>query len=610
MIFKNVTQDKAVSLVSAMIVIALVIVTSLQVISRYIFNSPYSWTEEVARILFIWVIFLGVFLALKTNDHVRFASFVDWFFLPKGKAIVSSFISILITIYLGYLAVTGFQMVNVVKNGLTPALGIPIPFLFVVIPLSSIMMIVYLLYKFLKQGWTTNLVSGMMAIAIFVLCYVIFSNTRISDGYLVLFLLATLILLILLGTPIAFSIGISTLLFLIVQNRIPLGIIHNRMIGGVDSFTLLAIPFFILAGELMNTGGITHRLVNLAKVIVGHVRGGLGMVVVVGEYFFSGISGSTVADVSAIGALLIPGMVKAGYKVENAVSIVSAAAAMGILVPPCITMVVVAGMTDLSVGALFAGGFIPAIVLAVCIMVIIYYQAVKDKIPAEKRVGLREATKAIAGAIIPLLLPVIIFAGILSGAVTATEVAVVAVIYGFLVGSIIYKEIKLDHLIPILISTVKTTGMVMFLIATASVLSWIFATNGVPQKLGEFVSYFSNSKIVFFMFTIIVFIIVGGALEGLPAMIILIPVFLPLVKQYGIDPLHFAIVAVATNGIGVFVPPIGMGIGIACGIGGIEVGRAIKPFMPYLIALILGLFIVAFVPWLTLVLPHIFFPVK
>jgi C4-dicarboxylate transporter DctM subunit len=382
------------------------------------------------------------------------------------------------------------------------------------------------------------------------------------------------------------------------------------MVGGVDSFPFLACPFFILAGELMNTGGITQRLVNLAKALVGHVRGGLGMVVVVAEYFFSGISGSTMADVSAIGALLIPAMKKAGYKPEDAVSIVSSASAMGILVPPCLTMVVLGVMTGLSVGALFMAGFLPAIVLAICIMALIYFRALRANLPLENRLPLIEAFKSIVSAIIPLTLPIIIFAGILSGAATATEISVIAVVYSLIVGAFLYKEIRLEHIIPILVRTVKLTGAVAFLLGASSVLTWIFATNQVPEMVGTLILGLSSGPWVFLLLSNVVFVLLGAALEGTPAIIILIPIFFPIITQFGIDPLHYCILVTTAIGIGVFLPPIGMGIFIACSFAGIDMGRCIRPFIPFVIILFVGLLIISFFPWFTLVLPNIFFPVK
>jgi C4-dicarboxylate transporter DctM subunit len=417
-------------------------------------------------------------------------------------------------------------------------------------------------------------------------------------------------LLIMLGMPIVFSLGIACALFFVFFKKYPPQVLHTRMIGGIDSFPLLAVPFFILAGELLNTGGVTTRLVVLAKVLVGSIRGGLGMVTVLGEYFFSGISGSTVADVSAIGSLMVPALKKAGYKSDESVSIVSSASAMGMLVPPSIPAVVLGGITGMSVGALFVGGFIPAMVLMACIMVLIYLQAIRSKTAVEKRLSFKESMKAVVGAIIPLLCPVIIFAGILTGAATPTEIAVIAVLYAFIVGIFIYKEIAWNQIIPILLRTAVTTGAVMLLVGIASALSWILSTNQVPQLVGTTVTKISKSPLVFLLLSNLCFIVLGAILEGVPAMLILVPIFLPFVQQLGINQIHFGILCIACLGIGIFLPPIGMGMFIACNFAEIDVGKMFRSFAPFLIVLLIGLFIITYFPWFTTVLVDIFFPAR
>jgi tripartite ATP-independent transporter DctM subunit len=437
--------------------------------------------------------------------------------------------------------------------------------------------------------------------------YFLFGGRGLTGGNLVAVMFFTFVLFILAGMPIAFAIGIGSTQFLILYHKVPLLVTHTRLFGGIDSFPLLAVPFFILAGELMNIGGVTHRLVALAKVLVGHIRGGLGMVAVVAEYFFSGISGSTVADVSAIASLLIPAMKKAGYRPVDCVSIVSAASAMGILVPPCINMVVLGGMTGISVGALFMGGFIPAIVLSLCIMALIYIQAVKTGQAVGVKATFKESIKATGGAIVPLMLPVIILGGIIGGAATPTEVSVVAVIYAFILGKYLYKEIKWSDMIPIFTKTVIMTGSVMFLVGTASILSWILSINQIPQTIGIMITHISSSPLVFLLLCNLAFILVGCVLEGLPALLILVPIFLPLTAQFGVNQLHFGILLTASMGIGLFLPPLGMGIYIACAFAQVDIGKSIVPFMPYLACLLVGLLIITIFPWFTLVLPNIFF---
>lgn len=594
------------AVVFSLLIIGMVLMVFLQVVNRYYFNNPLSWTEEVARILFIWITFLGTYWAMSINSHIGVSSFIDWF-SSRVVIFAATVVNWLLVFYLIYFFVIGVDLVRESHHTLTPALNIPFSYIYSVMPLSAALMLWLLAARLWRSERRRVLFAALVTAAVLTGLHLAFGGGKIGDVALILVTVGCLIAMIIIHTPIAFALGLSALLFLILQDRTPLMIVPSRMVGGVDSFPLLAVPFFILAGELMNSGGITQRLVNLAKILVGHIRGGLGMVVVVAEYFFSGISGSTVADVSAIGSLLIPAMKKAGYTPENSVAIVSAAAAMGILVPPCISMVVLGCMAGLSVGSLFMAGFLPAAVLALCIMALIYYQAMRSGLAVEARPTLKTAAKSILDGVIPLLLPVILFGGILSGMATATEVSVLAVIYGFLVGAFLYREIKPGDIVPILIRTITMTGTVMFLIAAASVLSWVFATNQVPKKIGEFILFVSTSPWVFLVMANVVFILLGAVLEGLPALILLVPIFFPLLDQFGINPVHFGILVVAALGIGTFLPPVGMGIFIACNFAGIGIGRAARSFWPFLLVLFIGLLIISFVPWFTLILPSIFF---
>jgi len=266
------------------------------------------------------------------------------------------------------------------------------------------------------------------------------------------------LVMIALTAPVAFALGIAAAIGLAVSGVAPLLVVPQRMFEGADSFVLLAIPLFILAGALMETGGISARLVHLARVLIGHVRGGLGMVVVVSEMLFSGISGSTVADVSAIGALMVPALVRAGFKPERAVAIVSAASAMGILIPPCLLMVIIAQIAGLSVGAMFLAGFIPAAVLAAAIMLLIYVQARREGLAGEARANLAELGRALRGALVPLMMPVIIFGAILGGIADPTEAAVLAVLYAFIIGVFVYKEIPWRALPKILVDSAVTSA--------------------------------------------------------------------------------------------------------------------------------------------------------
>ena len=412
--------------------------------------------------------------------------------------------------------------------------------------------------------------------------------------------------LLVLGVPVAYTVGTAALIGLWWSGAYPLTIIVQQVFLSVDSFVLLAIPLFILAGALMETGGIAVRLVRFAQALIGWIRGGLAMAVVIAEYIFSGISGSTIADVSAIGATMIPPMTRAGYRAEEAVSVVAAASAMGILVPPCILMIVIGSIANVSVAALFIGGFIPAIVLAVAIMVYIYVQARRSGMAPARRASLGDLGRSFLDALIPLGLPVIIFGGILGGIVTPTEAAAVAVFYAAIVGLFVYREIRWSELPEILIQSAVVTAAVCFLLGTAAVVAWILAVQQVPVALLRAMTAMSAGPTAFLIFTALLFIILGAVLEGLPAVVILLPTFLPVVKQFNIDLVHYSIVVVAATGIGLFLPPIGVGLFIACGIANVSVDRVVRPMLPYVLFLCLGLLLVILFPWFTLVLPRLF----
>jgi len=421
-------------------------------------------------------------------------------------------------------------------------------------------------------------------------------------------ILVSLVFLVLLiiGVPVAVAVGAAGYVGALLAAPSPLATSVQTILHQVDSFVLLSLPLFILAGAMMETGGIARRLVALAVALVGWIRGGLGMAVITAEYIFSGISGSTVADVSAVAATTIPGMVRAGYSKELAVAIVSAASAMGILVPPCILMIVIGSVASLSVAALFTAGFLPAVVLALALMVYVWWKAGKSGIAAEPVPTATGIARAFWHALIPLGMPAIIFGGILGGIMTPTEASVIAVLYAAIVGLFVYREIKWRDLPEIIVKSVMVTGAVGLLLGTAGLVSWFLTVQQMPATLIRIMTMVPGSTLVFLFATAIIFVFFGAVIEGLPAVVILLPSLLPVANGLGIDPIHYAIVIVAAVGIGLFLPPIGVGLFIACGIADVSVDRATRAMMPFVIVLTVGLVIIILVPSITLVLPRLF----
>jgi C4-dicarboxylate transporter DctM subunit len=422
-----------------------------------------------------------------------------------------------------------------------------------------------------------------------------------------LFLSITFIAFVAINVPIAFSMGLASILGLLMKGTIPLVIVPQKIFTGSDSFPLLAVPFFILAGALMDTGGISLRLVNLARALVGHFRNGLGMVSIVSEIFFSGISGSTAADTAAIGSIMIPAMNQAGYSPPRATAIVCAACGMGILVPPCIAMVVYGGVANVSIGALFAGGFLPAFFMAAALMIQLNVQARQAGVAPAQWPGIKPLVRAFKESLLALFMPVIIFGGILGGVCTPTEAAVLAVAYGLVISMFVYREITIPILFDILLETGIVTGKVMIMVGMASVFAWILSREQVPQALANVIFSMGGGKILFLFLINIAFLFLGAVLEGVPAIIMTVPILLPIATQFGTDPVHFGIILIANMGIGLFLPPVGLGVFIGCSIGKVTVAEVAKPLLPYLSVNFATVLLITYWPWLTLVIPKILF---
>jgi C4-dicarboxylate transporter, DctM subunit len=419
-----------------------------------------------------------------------------------------------------------------------------------------------------------------------------------------LVLAAVFIACTIIGVPIAFSMAFAALLAVILMGDVTLILLPIRTAMAVDSFVLMAVPLFMLAGSLMDTGGVSVRLVRLSKSMVGHVKGALGMVVVVSEMIFSGISGSTVADVSAMASMLIPAMEKSGYKREYAVAIVSAASAMGILIPPCIIMVILGAIMNVSVGALFIAGFLPSFVLAGILITVLYFEARKYNLPADERATFKEFKSALFSSLPALGMPIIIFGGILSGITTPTEAAAVAVVYGLVVGLFVYKELTLRMIWKQLIEAAVNTGLVMFILAVSNIFCYILAVEHIPETMAKGILAISNSPFFFFLISHLIFIVLGSVMEPLPVILIFVPIFMPLLQKLQIDFLHYAITVVAAGGLGMFLPPVGVGLIIGATIGKVPIENTFKQMIIYQGVLFFGLIIITLFPSITTAIPH------
>ena len=418
------------------------------------------------------------------------------------------------------------------------------------------------------------------------------------------------IILLLIGFPFAFAIGISTLFALLCEPSLPMILIPQRMFVQIDSFPLMAIPFFILAGEIMEKGGISQRLVSFADAIVGHVHGGLGMAAITSSMIFAGMSGSSAADASATGSITIPAMIRNGYPRGFAASIESVASSVGPIIPPSSLMIIYAAITGVSTGKMFLGGLIPGILIGLSAMVVTYFYAKKMQLAGAQRQGLWSTIKLIffAGkeAAWALMTPIIIIGGIISGIFTATEAGVVAVAYSWLISVFIYKTISLKDTRGILLSAVNTTSMVTLIVAFAAILGWLLSYAEFPQYVSKFMIKLSNDPNIILGIIICFLLLVGTLVEVVAAAIILIPVLFPLGELFQFNEIHYAVIIVITLAMGCITPPVGILIFITTGIAKTTIVETTKFIWPYLIIVFLMIFVCAVFPGTVTFIPDLF----
>ncbi len=422
-------------------------------------------------------------------------------------------------------------------------------------------------------------------------------------------LLMSFALLLFLGVPISFSIGIATIttMLLSISSGPALTTVAQRMATGLDSFALLAIPFFILSGQLMNRGGIARRLIAFARVLVGMFPGGLAFVNIMAAMLFGSISGSAVASSAAIGGFMVPMMKKEGYDLNYSAAVNITSATTGLIIPPSNVLIVYSlASGGVSIGALFVAGYFPGIIIGLSLMVVAGVIAYREKYPIGQRTNLKDAGLRFLSAVPSLFLIILVIGGIVAGYFTATEASAIAVLYTFILSVLIYREVKWKELPKILLNSASTTAIVMLLIGVSMGMSWIISYENIPQNISAALMAISDSRVIILLIINLFLLLVGTFMDITPAVLIFTPIFLPVVVQLGVNPIHFGIIMVLNLSIGLCTPPVGSVLFIGCGIAGTSIAKVIKPLLPLFIAMILSLLLVTFIPEISLFLPRLF----
>lgn len=409
-----------------------------------------------------------------------------------------------------------------------------------------------------------------------------------------------------LGLPIAISLGVSAGAYLFLMD-IPLTVIPQKMYAGMDSFVLLCVPGFILAGNLMNRGNITEQIINLSNAMVGHIRGGLGLANVAGSMLFGGVSGTAIADTASIGGVMIPGMAKAGYDKPFAAAVTAASSTIGPIIPPSVPMIIVGTLTGISVGQMFLAGAIPGILLGFGMMITVYILAVKRNYPKEKRASFKTVIQEMRKSTWALSLTLLILVGIVGGFFTPTEASVVAAFYAMLIGLYIYRGLKWKDIPNILVASAVTSASLLLLVGLANVFGWILTSERIPQMIADAILNISENKLVVLLIINLLLLLVGSFMETIAALIILFPTLLGVATLVGVNPVHFGIIAVLNLMIGLSTPPVGVCLFVASSIASISMEKVAKAILPFLLCNIIVLMLVTYIPQISLWLPSMFY---
>src|SRR3954465_2256963 len=589
--------------VAAILLAADLLVVCVSVLLRFLFNAPVEWADDVARGLMVGSSFFGAASALARAENLGVAFFIDM--LPSAaRRVVDSMGALLVTVIAFYVAFNAIKM-GWLTTGQTSGSGLPLEWTFYPMGAGALFMTVFALEIFCARP-IRDVVAGILAVGLIAAIWWTWdflSPATVPSSQVLM--LVGFFLTLFGGLPIGFALALGALIFIWVEGTLPGVIFAQQMARGIDNFVLLAIPFFILVGYLMEANGMSVRLIELLQRAVGRMRGGLNVVMVMSMVLFSGISGSKMADVAAVGSVLIPAARRSRQNPGNAVALLAASAGMAEAIPPCINLIILGFVANLSIGGLFMAGIVPAILMALALILVAVLFGTRTQISDEPTAA-GPSWDLWTGAAATVGLIVLIFGGFKSGFATATEISAFAALYALVVGSLIFRELGWRAAVRSFTQSAIRSGLIMFIVAAAQSLAFVLTLQQVPHMLGDALVHLSQSSgtWLFMLLSIAILIVMGSVLEGAAALIIFGPLLIPVAAQLGIAPLHFGVVLVVAMGIGLFAPPLGLGLYGACLVGNVPIEQTVKPIFGYLGLLLICLLVIAFVPALTLWLPH------
>lgn len=594
----------AVGAVAAALVLAETVVLLTGVIYRYALHDPLVWSDELASILFIWLSMLGAVLALDRGEHMRLTAIINQC-SEKGRIWLETVAALVVCIFV--LMVIHPAVDHAVEQMpiTTPALEIPDGLRAAALPVGAILMLLAAVSRMAAMTTVRLLLSALAVVAVIGAALWLARPMLLGMGNynLIVFFVLLIGVCVAGGIPIAFAFGTATMAYLALATHAPLMIVVSRMDEGMSSLILLSVPLFVLLGSLLEMSGLAKTLIDFMAALLGHVRGGLQYVLLGAMFLVSGISGSKAADMAAIAPALFPEMKKRGSKPEELVALLSSSGAMTETIPPSLVLITIGAVCSVSITALFIGGLMPAAIATIAIAVVCWRRARREPMPEVKRAPLSLIVKTLIAAIPALALPMLIRIAVIEGVATATEVATIGVAYTVVVGLIMHlfmQHLNFRRLYPMLIESAALSGAILLIIGMATAMAWALTQSGFSAKLVGLMQGVPGGGAGFLLITIVIFIVLGSLLEGIPAIVLFGPLLFPVARSLGVHDVHYAMVVILAMGIGLFAPPFGVGFYAACAIGKVSPDGVFNRVWGYLAALVVALLVVAFVPWISI----------
>ena len=585
---------------AAILVVAEIVILFAGVVARYLLRQPLVWSDELASILFLWLAMLGAVVAFRRAEHMRMTAIVT-LARPALQAYLDAVATAAALAFLLLIVWPACQYAYEESYIVTPALQIQNVWRAAALPIGTCLMALFALLRLLRRGDAKLVAAAVISVAIVIALFWLGEPwlRPLGNLNLVIFFVGVAGFCVFAGVPIAFGFGLAILGYLALTTHTPLMVLVGRMDEGMSHLILLAVPLFVFLGLLIEMTGMARAMVAFLASLLGHVRGGLHYVLVGAMYLVSGISGSKAADMAAVAPVLFPEMKARGARPGDLVALLAATGAQTETIPPSLVLITIGSVTGVSISALFTGGLLPGLVLAVTLSALVWWRYRKEDLSHVHRASLPEVARLLIIALPALALPFVIRAAVIGGIATATEVSTIGIVYSFLVGLFFYRRFEWRRLWPMLIDTASLSGAILLIIGAATGMAWGLTQSGFSRALAGAMTGLPGGAASFIAVSILAFMILGSVLEGIPAIVLFGPLLFPIARAVGVHEVHYAMVIILAMGIGLFAPPFGVGYYAACAIGRVDPAQGIRPIWGYLLALLIGLAVVAAFPWIS-----------